>query len=144
MSSKRELYKAKSRGRLGSRDARARLKAQESKSGREALLSSKRRIPLSSIQEEEPSRKKGEQVHVLPLSLWRLFCCVLTLPSLYLTPPLSFPLPPLSPFAAFPHLPLSSPTHTLTHPHTHTHNHSSTVPFSLQMSCPRENFVFRN
>lgn len=57
MNSTRELYKVKSRNGLGLRDARVKLKTQESKSGREALLLSKRRIPLSTLQEEQPKKQ---------------------------------------------------------------------------------------
>ena len=60
MNSNRELYKFKSRNGLGSRETRARLKTQESKNSRDALLFSKRRIPLSSVQ-EEPPKKKGKR-----------------------------------------------------------------------------------
>lgn len=63
MESKRDLYKQRSRNGLGSRESRARLKEKESKSGRDALLLSKRRIPLSAVQEENQKEKKekGEE-----------------------------------------------------------------------------------
>ena len=154
MSSKRELYKAKSRsGGLGSRDARARLKVQESKSGREALLSSKRRLPLSAIQ-EEPAKKKGEQVHVVQilnlhvhvqctctmyvhLSSLAPFCCVLihVSPSHFSTSTPPLPLLSLSSYSL--HSTFSLP------PDGHTHIHLRhflpwlvcTGNFGCQLSC---------
>ena len=61
MSTTRSLYKAKPKG-LGSRDVRATLKSQESRSGRDALLSSRRGIPLAAVQEEVPPKKKGGNI----------------------------------------------------------------------------------
>ena len=57
MDKQRELfYKQRSRKGPGDRAVRARQKDIESKTNRATLLASKRRIPLSEIQEEE---KKG-------------------------------------------------------------------------------------
>lgn len=51
-------HKARST-RGGGREARAKAKAEESRSAREALLLERRRIPLSEIQEEPENKKKG-------------------------------------------------------------------------------------
>ena len=59
MESKRDLYKQRSRNGLATRESRARLKERESKSGREALLLAKRRIPLSALQEETKRKAAG-------------------------------------------------------------------------------------
>ena len=64
MEANRDLYKVKSRSGLASREKRAHLKSQESKSGRDALLLSKRRIPLSPLQEKHEEKNeisKGER-----------------------------------------------------------------------------------
>ena len=59
MESKRDLYKQRSRNGQATRESRARLKEKESKSGREALLLAKRRIPLSALQEETKWKAAG-------------------------------------------------------------------------------------
>ena len=60
--SKMELYKARhNRGNgLGSREARSKLKTAQSRNDREAVLMSRRRIPLSEIRDEEPRKNSGE------------------------------------------------------------------------------------
>ena len=77
MESKRGLYKQRSRNGLGSRESRARLKEKESKSSRDALLLSKRRIPLSAVQEESKTEKEkgGERMrqHTSVLLIFYLY-----------------------------------------------------------------------
>ncbi len=54
MNSKESLYKKRTLG-MANREVRAKLKSQQSKTKRDDLLASKRRIPLSIIQEEKSS-----------------------------------------------------------------------------------------
>ena len=58
---------------LATREVRARVKAADSKSARDALLLEKRRIPLSEVQEEQPKKKKGEDRHGFVYKR-RVFC----------------------------------------------------------------------
>lgn len=53
MESKRELYKQRGRKGLADRGVRVKLREESSRSKRENLLLSKRRIPLAAIQEDE-------------------------------------------------------------------------------------------
>lgn len=58
MNGKEALYKKRSQGQA-SREVRVKLKAQQSKTKRDDLLASKRRIPLGVLQEHEnPSPSK--------------------------------------------------------------------------------------
>lgn len=71
MNGKEALYKKRAQG-LASREVRAKLKAQESKTKRNDLLASKRRIPLSVLQEQgvlspKPKKLSKEEQSVLRL-----------------------------------------------------------------------------
>lgn len=63
MDRKRDIfYKQRTRKGPGDRQERARQKDVESKSKRANLLASKRRIPLSEIQEEEKGKLKKKEL----------------------------------------------------------------------------------